>query len=141
MAGRQETPNHGCAVLQHERRCAVEGAGSELANGRGRSRHSRGSRRRKSSRRTRRTQVSGRCSGDSQRGSKHQEVGTTDGAPVDLRPLSCCEGETPPTEEGQWLWQRGKQQTRMIEDGCSVHLRKKQPNPHEKQTYPCTRSY
>ena len=37
---------------------------------------------------SRRTQVSGRCSGDSQRGSKHQEVGAADGVPVDSRPLS-----------------------------------------------------
>ena len=43
---------------------------------------------------------------------------------LDRRAPACCEGETPPTEEGQWPWQRGKQQTRMIEDGCFVHLRK-----------------
>ena len=107
---------------------------------------------------TRRTQVSGRCSGDSQRGSKHQEVGAADGASVDLRPLSTCASgfgascliaahplavrvklTSPRKDSG--LGSVGKQQTRTIEDGCFVLLRRKAAKSTRKQTYPCTRSY
>ena len=44
---------------------------------------------------------------------------------LDRRAPTCCEGEAHTTEKGQWPWQRGKQQTRMIENGCFVHLRKR----------------